>query len=363
MKQLQGDAESGAGEYPGVYIKNRWYIVAASSEISRKPLRRVVLDEPLVIYRGEDGRAIVMDDTCPHRFAPLSEGKLIGDHIQCPYHGIEFAPDGKCVRIPGQSHIAVSMRVNAFKTIERFGWIWTWIGDQGNVNESLMPDWPFLDDPKWDAHLYYYHVKADYLLVVDNLLDLSHVSFTHADTVGDPKFAETPPSVEVEGETVRNIFRISDTEPAPFFRRIAGMDGRVDRTSVMIFKPPAYIDNIATVLPHGTTDLARGFQLRAQVGCITPETATTCHYFVSWSRNFAIGKSWVTDAARKNNDKTVSQDIAMIEAQQRILDKFPNRRQVSMYVDGAQIRARRIISKIIAQQLDHHAKTNQVAAE
>jgi nitrite reductase/ring-hydroxylating ferredoxin subunit len=158
MKQLQGEAESGAGEYPGVYIKNRWYIVAASSEISRKPLRRVVLDEPLVIYRGEDGRAIVMDDTCPHRFAPLSEGKLIGDHIQCPYHGIEFAPDGKCVRIPGQSHIAVSMRVNAFKTIERYGWIWTWIGDQGNVDESLMPDWPFLDDPKWDAHLYYYHV-------------------------------------------------------------------------------------------------------------------------------------------------------------------------------------------------------------
>ena len=78
---------------------------------------------------------------------------------------------------------------------------------------------------------------------------------------------------------LRNIFRIMDTEPAPFFRRIAGMSGRVDRTSIMIFKPPAYIDNIATVLPHGTTNLAGGIQLRAQVGCITPETATTSHYF------------------------------------------------------------------------------------
>lgn len=363
MKQGHLEAESGSGENPGIYLQNRWYIAAASSELSRTPLRRVLLNEPLVMYRGEDGKAIVMDDTCPHRFAPLSAGKLIGDRIQCPYHGIEFAPDGKCVRIPGQSHVAASMRINCYRAIERYGWIWAWIGDQDNVDEGLMPHWPFLDDPNWDAHLYYYHVKASYLLVIDNLLDLSHVSFTHADTVGDPKFAETPPSVEVEGETVRNIFRIIDTEPAPFFRRIAGMSGRVDRNSVMIFKPPAYIDNIATVLPHGTTDLAGGIQLRAQVGCITPETAATCHYFVSWSRNFAVGKSWVTDAARKNNDKTVYQDLAMIEAQQRILDQYPDRRQVSMYVDGAQTRARRILAKLISQQLNARDEANPVAAE
>jgi hypothetical protein len=64
-----------------------------------------------------------------------------------------------------------------------------------------------------------------------------------------------------------------------------------------------------------------------------------CHFFVSWSRNFAVGKSWVTDTARKNNDKTVYQDLAMIEAQQRILDRYPDRRQIYMYVGGAQIRS------------------------
>ena len=344
-----------------MYVLDRWYIVAASSELTRSPLRRVILDEPLVMFRGEAGQAIVLDDTCPHRFAPLSSGTLIGDRIQCPYHGIEFAPDGRCVRIPGQARIAASLHIRAYAAVERYGWIWAFIGDQSASDEALLPDWPWLEDPAWDAHLYYYHVKASFLLVLDNLLDLSHVSFTHVKTVGDPKFAETPPSVEVEGEVVRNIFRIVDTEPAPFFRRIAGLSGRVDRTSVATFSPPAYVNLLAQVYPHGSTDRAGGIEMRTQVGCVTPETPTTSHYFTSWSRNFAVGKAWVTDIARRNNDLTVEEDVVMIEAQQRIMDAYPDRKQVSLFVDGAQARARRVIARLIERRKS--LKVEQAAAE
>jgi phenylpropionate dioxygenase-like ring-hydroxylating dioxygenase large terminal subunit len=344
-----------------VYIQNRWYVVAACSEIGRKPLRRRILNEPLVMYRSEAGDVIVMDNTCPHRFAPLSEGILLGDRIQCPYHGIEFAPDGKCVRVPGQTKIAAKLAIRSYRTIERYGWVWAWIGEQSKAAESLLPHWAWLDDPNWDAHLYYYYVKANYLLVIDNLLDLSHVSFTHLKTVGDPKFAETPPSVEVEGHEVRNIFRIVDTEPAPFFRRIGGFTGRVDRTSIATFTPPAYINLLARVVPHGNPDPRSGIDMRTQVGCVTPETPTTCHYFTSWSRNFAVGKSWVTDIARKNNDATFAEDAVMIEAQQQIMDEFPERKPVALYIDGAQTRARRIVDSVISQQGD--AMDVSVAAE
>ena len=88
-----------------MFVKNAWYIVARSPEITRSPVARMVCAEALVLYRKEDGTPVALRNQCPHRKYPLSEGRVVGDEIQCMYHGMKFDPDGACTFIPGQEEI------------------------------------------------------------------------------------------------------------------------------------------------------------------------------------------------------------------------------------------------------------------
>src|SRR5258708_1118507 len=119
---------------------NQWYVVAGREEIGRKLLARRMLDQPLVLYRTEDGRPVAFPDHCPHRFMELSKGKLVGDDVQCPYHGMQFGPDGKCTKIPTQGGVPAAMQVRSFPLIERGLWTWIWMGDAQKADPALIPD-------------------------------------------------------------------------------------------------------------------------------------------------------------------------------------------------------------------------------
>src|SRR3546814_11939591 len=85
------------------YPRNQWYVAAFSREVqSGSPLRRVLLDTPVLLYRTEAGQPVALYDRCPHHGAPLSNGKQIGDDIQCGYHGIRYGRDGRCTHVPSQ---------------------------------------------------------------------------------------------------------------------------------------------------------------------------------------------------------------------------------------------------------------------
>src|SRR5947208_10186817 len=114
---------------PSVYLRNSWYVAAWDREVSRRPLARTYLDEPVVLFRKEDGTPVALQDRCCHRYLPLSRGKLEADRLRCGYHGLLFDADGKCVEIPGQANIPPQAKVRAFPTQERVGWIWIWMGD------------------------------------------------------------------------------------------------------------------------------------------------------------------------------------------------------------------------------------------
>ena len=84
------------------FVKNAWYVAGWSSEFDGELRRVTILEENIVMFRNSSSKVIALEDRCPHRMLPLSKGKLIGDDIQCGYHGMTFDWEGKCVRIPGQ---------------------------------------------------------------------------------------------------------------------------------------------------------------------------------------------------------------------------------------------------------------------
>ena len=152
--------------------------------IDGKLLSRTLLGEHVLLYRGESGNVVALNDRCPHRGALLSQGRLEGDGVRCMYHGIKYDGSGKCVQIPGQDMIPPKLKVRSYPVVERSHFIWIWMGDAAKADPALIIDLPYLSDPKWKGIPAYLHYDANYLLIVDNLSDFSHLAFVHTKTLG-----------------------------------------------------------------------------------------------------------------------------------------------------------------------------------
>ena len=193
-------AESKKSLASNTYLRNAWYCVAWSDELGDGGvLGRTVLKEPVVVYREANGNVSALEDRCPHRFAPLSMGKVLhGDHLQCPYHGLEFDRTGACVLNPhGDKRIPSRAKVKSYPAVEKHKAIWVWMGDKA-ADESAVPDFSVMDNvpelhtTKRDSIM----IKANVELIIDNLLDLSHTSFLHEGLLGNADTVESEIVVE-----------------------------------------------------------------------------------------------------------------------------------------------------------------------
>ena len=95
------------------YIRNCWYPASWSTDLGAVPISRIFLEEEVVLYRGASGQPVALANMCPHRFAALSKGKLHGDAIACPYHGLQFSPDGSCKHNP-HGPVTGAIRVRSY---------------------------------------------------------------------------------------------------------------------------------------------------------------------------------------------------------------------------------------------------------
>ena len=333
------------------FLRNCWYVAATTPELGRDLLGRTLLEQPVVLFRREDGTPVALEDRCAHRFLPLSRGYLVGDRVQCGYHGMEYDCTGACVHVPGQKSIPAGSTVKTFPLAEKWQFVWIWLGDPALADEDLIPDIWRNDDPAWACVVGEpIHMNGDYRLVADNLLDPSHVSFVHRSTLGTDDVAEIPQEATQDGTTVKVTRWILDRKPAPVYARLGGFTGNVDRWQMMTFNPPSMVevDMGSCIADTGAVDgdRSQGIELRSY-NLVTPETAESSFYFWTHTRNFSVDDEAVTDMVRTNFVETFNEDVAVIEAVQDGLNRYPDIPTVNLAVDGGAIRARRVIDDLI----------------
>ncbi|MFM9967904.1 MAG: Rieske 2Fe-2S domain-containing protein [Burkholderiales bacterium] len=335
-----------------MYVRNAWYVAAWDHEVKRDMMRRILLNEPVVLFRKDDGTPVALEDRCCHRQAPLSMGKLIGNVVECPYHGLQFDTAGKCVKVPSQERVPPGAKVRSYPVVERYQWVWIWMGDPALANPDLIEDFHWLDDPAWGAAGSYLHVEANYLLLVENLLDTTHLPFLHPTTLGTDAFARSEFEVARDGDRVTVTRWLMDELPAPFHKRMGEFpDGmKVDRWQVAYFGPPCFVKLDVGSAPVGSGaregNRSKGMNMW-NLNAITPETDGTAHYFFAQAYNFKVDQKWVQELVRSQVVKAFLEDMAMLRGQQTNMN-LGGAQAVMLGQDKAWIQMRRIVDQLAA---------------
>ncbi len=335
------------------YVRNAWYVAAWSHEIEdAKPFAITILDEPVVIYRGESGRLAALEDRCVHRMAPLSLGRCEGDRLRCMYHGLLFSPEGRVVEIPGQEQIPPNARVRSYPVVERHTWVWVWMGDAAAADEALIPPAVGLDHPDYilgHGHLDY---AAEARLINDNLLDFSHLTFVHANSFGTgPEFAETQAKITPLDRGIRYQRWIENTTGSSSRKSDTPMDNYMFYDfllpGVLLMTGGVYPPGTAQACGYGEPDPSHalgGVTFTSQA--VTPLTDKTSRYFFSWGPHRDHGDEALRDALMVMADRAFGEDKVMIEAQQKVIDRTPDPRVMPTAHDKGVTMFNRLVERL-----------------
>ncbi|MEZ5929424.1 MAG: aromatic ring-hydroxylating dioxygenase subunit alpha [Parvularculaceae bacterium] len=339
------------------FLKNAWYAAGWEEDLSGDPIARTFLNEPVVLFRDSTGAAVALADRCPHRFAPLSLGKVEGDAIRCPYHGLVFDKGGACVRNPhGKGARPSSLSVRTYPLLTQNGMIWIWMGDKELAGGSRPPAYDFLTDNEHKTLHGSLHVRANYELVTDNLLDLSHAEFLHPFIMPEGVASTIKYSCLVEGDTIGAIHEMPDQDNTPLFRLLMPDVRRIDGRANNFWRAPANM-----YLDVGMRELDSGERRDCaipQVHLLTPETEFSTHYFWAAARLLAKDDQRVDDAILAGfSNAFENEDEPMIRAVQErmggvnLFELDP----ALLPMDEASVRARRELARLIRNEQERAA--------
>ncbi len=342
-----------------MFLRNAWYVAAWENEVGDAPFGRTILNEPVVLFRQSDGHVVALEDRCCHRHLPLSLGRVEGDNIQCGYHGLEFDASGVCVRVPGQSKVPPGAEIRSYPVVRRYGWIWIWTGDPAKADEALLPDWWWIDHPEWKTipgrggePL---HLDANYMLISDNLFDITHLSYVHITSIGNDAIVDFPVKTERFERAVKMTRFVMDRPAAPFYQKAGEFEGNVDRWLITTSDMPGYIVNHAGCVRKGAPmnvgeiDEKDGVEMKV-MNLPTPETETSTHYFYAHARHFKIDSPDWDEVYRTQFTQVFLEDERVLNAQQAMMSRMPNADQIDINADAPNMQVRKLMDEMIAAE-------------
>ena len=337
---------------------NQWYIAAFSHEVTRSPIERWILNEPVALYRLNNGKAVALDGRCPHHYFPLGKSHLVGDNLQCAYHGMTFAPDGVCVDMPTVKKPPAACNIRAYPVEERWQWIWIWPGDPDKADPELIPHDASmrLEDPAFDtAPLWHHEIPARYQLLHDNLLDLSHLEFLHGATIGSQKISATEEQREHGDRTLTSRRIVRNIEiPPQLVARVNNYEGKIDREFSLTFYPPCLYAGYETFRAASgqSGEDGRSFGTAIFFHAITPARRNSLHYFFTRGRDFTTDES-TTAAGMKVLESAIKEDVyATVEVERMISLSEDLPREVLLSSDKTLALGRRMLENMILEESD-----------
>ena len=349
---------------------NAWYQAAWGHEIAgEKPLARTLLNEQIVLFRDAEGKVCALEDRCCHRATPLRLGDVVSDGLQCGYHGMIFNGFGDCVKIPGQEKIPPYAKVRSYPIFERQEIIWIWMGDPSLANEDkLLVDFPWNNDHESWPHIHdMYEVECNYMLLIDNLMDLTHIPYIHGNTIGGgDQRGQVDATMDVTPrETGVHYMRwMEKIVPPPTYVKGAGFkDGTlVDRWQEFEYIVPSTVVQWVGALEEGrgareNRNQPGGFNIRIYHG-VTPKTESSCYYFWTPLNGYKPKEEKATQLLHKEIAFTFNEDIEFLESQQSCMAGTLDQIFVNTKHDSARIQARRAIERMINKET-----RKQLAAE
>jgi len=338
------------------YISSRWYMAAWAREIGPAPLARRLLDTPIVLFRDQEGGPVALLDRCPHRFAPLSLGVVANGVIRCGYHGLEFDAQGTCVSQPSGRPLPPRAVIRSYPVVERHGCCWIWFGNHADADASSIPEFSFHIDPAYRIVTGHSMIAANFELITDNLLDLTHTSFIHPGFGGIDWAPEV--SFSRNGETLSVRYEIASMPPSEFTEAFLPSDGLpVRELDIMRWNMPASMQLCTEIGLAGDADQTVVKVPSSHI--ITPETTSKSHYF--WASGAPVAAPITDDdhyeAVRRAFEE---EDAPMLEAaQQRLEGKdFWELGPLIIEYDRAAVQARRMLK----QALQREQRANSASA-
>jgi len=322
------------------FARNQWYVAAFSSEVGRSILKRQLLGDHVVFYRAADGTPVALEDRCPHRGLPLSQGVLEGDSLRCGYHGMVYGRTGACEHIPSQDAVPANMSVRSYPLVEKSIWIWIWMGDPALADAATIPDHVEmgLEGAGYEVtEMFRMDIPGNYQLLHENLLDVSHITYLHPGMLDDGSVGPAKTDVTLDADRItisRSVEEVANRGTAFAFSLEEGK--RYHRTLVTWTTPPSL-----SVIKNIHVDLADPNApprvLISPFG-ITPESMTTTHQFVVTATSYpgqqpqaAIDYVW----------QIFEQDNVAIKAIQSLFEETGNYGpEFSVKADAAALRCR-----------------------